>query len=161
MYFLNIHLVCIQWGRARFVKRGLGNLGCGICGGAAEGQLGWPVVSVCPVPISPELPTAPGWEHLLPGVPSLAVRQFRSCKAGAEAYDGSLSPKLISFPSFPLSSPLLLLLLLLLFLPGGRNRGITLWKRTPGTEQAGDSEVCALGVDQLSHPSKCVKVARK
>lgn len=39
-------------------------------------------------------------EDLLPGgVPSLAVRHFRSCKAGVEAYDGSLPPKTDFFSS--------------------------------------------------------------
>lgn len=62
MCLRNIHFVCTgQWGRSRFVKRGLGNLEYGIffrpvreqLRGSLSKDLGWPLFSIYPVPISP------------------------------------------------------------------------------------------------------------
>lgn len=111
MCFLNIPFVCIgQWGRARFVKRGLGDLGCGICSpseGAAEGkplQGSW-LARVLHLSSPHQSLSSPlledgisRREDLIPGgLPSLAVGHFRSFKAGVQAYDGSLPPKNILF----------------------------------------------------------------
>lgn len=71
-------------------------------GGAPQRSLAGPCSSFTQSLGSPQLKDGISRrEDQLPGgVPSLAVRYFRSCKAGVQAYDGSLAPKADFFSSF-------------------------------------------------------------